>query len=99
MSANRPPGAPAKRVGFGAAILAIRRQQAQPFRMPDHPGQDKKTQRRSAALRENLRRRKAQAKGRNQGRQDGHQEGPRAAGTAQADAGRPHDSAGIADEK
>src|SRR5215510_4351641 len=64
------------------AILATRLPQAQPVGMSERPKQEKKAaaQRRlAAALRDNLKRRKAQARGRKEERV----------------AGRPHDSAGI----
>jgi hypothetical protein len=52
---------------------------------PKNPERSAKQRRLSAALRENLKRRKAQARGR--------------AATATAEAARSHDSAGIADDK
>ena len=72
-----------------AAILATRSPAAQPFRMTERSKQDKRAKERrrlSAALRENLKRRKAQARGRS---------------TAEAveRSGKPHDSAGIAEDK
>jgi hypothetical protein len=66
--------------------------------MSDCPREQKKTgqrQRLSQALRENLRRRKAQAKGRKAGRNDERS----AAGTAEERPGKPHDSAGIVEDK
>jgi hypothetical protein len=106
---DRPSDAWRSRTGIGAAILAIRREQAQPFRMIDrlpadrsrpkqgqaNSTQPEKTRRLSAALRENLKRRKAQAKG----RKEGPKEGRPAAGSTGAKTARPHDSAGITDEK
>ena len=68
------------------AILAIRLPQAQPVGMSERPKQQKKAaaQRRLAvALRDNLKRRKAQTRGRKEERV----------------AGRPHDSAGIDADK
>jgi hypothetical protein len=77
-----------------AAILATRAQLAQPFRMTERPKQQRKAheQRRlSAALRENLKRRKAQEKGREKGR---------AVAESVVDLpGTAHDSAGIGEEK
>ena len=73
-----------------AAILATRAQLAQPLSMTERPKQQRKAheQRRlSAALRENLKRRKAQEKGR-----AGAESTVDRAGTA-------HDSAGIGEEK
>ena len=73
-----------------AAILATRAQLAQPFRMTERPKSKRKEaeQRRlSAALRENLKRRKAQEKAR------------RAREAAGDRAGPAHDSAGIGEEK
>jgi hypothetical protein len=79
-----------------AAILAIRWQLAQPFRMTDRKGQQKTPQqRRAEALRANLRRRKAQAKGRSEGREAAES----AAGYAQPGTDKPHDSAGIGEDK
>jgi len=80
-----------------AAILAIGLGLAQPFRMDDRPKIERAASahkareraRLSAALRENLKRRKAQAKS-------------RAAAEALGDEGqreKPHDSAGIAEHK
>jgi hypothetical protein len=89
----------------GATILAIRWVEAQPVGMTDRPSQHKQTaqQRLSAALRENLRRRKVQAKGRLEERKDqrpdaGEKSGS-AAGTPRDHAGGPHDSAGIIEKK
>lgn len=75
------------------AILAIRGRQAQPVRMSERPKERNKAkaQRRLAvALRDNLRRRKAQQRGRQEGRADAPQ-------SAETD-GKPHDYAGIGDE-
>jgi len=77
-------GAPGAETG---AILAIRLPQAQPVGMSEQVKQQKKqaAQRRlAAALRDNLKRRKAQARGRKEERIPGR---------------RPHDSAGIDAEK
>jgi len=60
---------------------------------PDPPQKTDQQRRLSAALRENLKRRKAQAKGREEGRH----EGPQGA-TAPQDPNS-HDSAGIPDDK
>jgi len=60
---------------------------------PDPPQKTNQQRRLSAALRENLKRRKAQAKGREEGRHEGAH-GP----SAQPDSNS-HDSAGIPDDK
>jgi hypothetical protein len=68
---------------------------AQPFAMTDRPKDQQKqrrAQRLSAALRDNLKRRKAQAKRRNLGR-EAEKDGPVAPSTAT------HDSAGFAEDK
>ena len=80
-----------------AAILAIRREPAQPFAMVDRPREPKKAQRLAAALRENLKRRKAQAKERRQS--ESAESGRSASGTAPRTTGRSHDSAGIIEDK
>jgi hypothetical protein len=87
----------AQRAPNDAAILATRREQAQLFAMADRPRQPKKThqQRLAAALRENLKRRKAQAKERSRSGESG----PGASGTAPPNSGRSHDSAGIIEDK
>ena len=81
-------GANARR---NAAILATRAPVAQPFAMTDRPKEQQKQRRAgrlSAALRDNLKRRKAQARGR---REQGVVEAPGSS--------RPHDSAGIVEDK
>jgi hypothetical protein len=70
------------------AILAIRPGVAQPFAVTGTPKQQQKQNRQrrlSAALRDNLKRRKAQARGRNAAEDDRSSEA--------------HDSAGIATDK
>jgi hypothetical protein len=60
--------------------------------MADRPRTESARQRRlAAALRDNLKRRKAQARGRKSGN--------RSPGTAGEDSVKPHDSAGIAEHK
>ena len=59
---------------------------------PKDPQKESRNRRLSAALRDNLKRRKAQAKGRNVGR-DAEKEGPAAPSTGT------HDSAGFAEDK
>jgi|SoiMethySBSTD1v2_1073268.scaffolds.fasta_scaffold2358420_2 hypothetical protein len=78
-----------------AAILATRPSVAQPFGMTDRPKDQQKQNRNrrlSTALRDNLKRRKAQAKGRSL----------KAEGPAEGEAGPStgtHDSAGFAEDK
>ena len=77
-----------------AAILATRARVAQPFAMTERPKdqqQQNRTRRLSAALRDNLKRRKAQAKRR---KVVGHAE--HAQGTPSTET---HDSAGFAEDK
>ena len=64
----------------------------------DHPGREPKARRLSAALRENLKRRKAQARERQESRRQGRDQGrerPAADGTQEI----PHDSAGFGKDK
>src|SRR5262249_61056436 len=76
------PGRVATTRRNNAPILAIRQQRAQPSPMTERPrepanrpGREPKAARLSAALRENLKRRKAQAKGRQGSRQQGGDDG------------------------
>jgi hypothetical protein len=82
------------------AILAIRWEQAQPLAMSERTSrQQVERERLSEALRENLRRRKAQARGRKKGDELGRDEGPAATGTTSQHPDKPHDSAGIGEKK
>ena len=79
---------------WNAAILAIRASVAQPFTMTDRPRDQQKenrARRLSAALRDNLKRRKAQAKRR---KVVGHAEHAQGAPSTET-----HDSAGFAEDK
>ncbi len=69
--------------------------------MSGRPGQRKKTkqQRLAAALRENLKRRKAQAKKRKAGHTEGPEAGRADGGTGVRPIRRSHDSAGITEHK
>jgi hypothetical protein len=100
------PSAGRQALDESEAILATRGRQAQPVRMSERSKEHRKAGGRSrlaAALRDNLRRRKAQARGR-QGERQGEgqeqrQEQGRGQGSAVETSGLPHDSAGIGAEK
>ena len=87
---------------WNAAILAIRASVAQPFTMTDRPRDQQKenrARRLSAALRDNLKRRKAQAKERNKGRNLGRSAERRAKSSPAGSSTETHDSAGFGNEK
>jgi len=66
---------------------------------PKEHRKDSAQSRRAAALRDNLKRRKAQARGRQEGRAQGREPVGERVGEPAGSPGGPHDSAGIGAEK